>query len=520
MSPPTLDFDKLRTPPSHGDTLVMPAPGRWLAAARENHESLAAAKTPLLDSTLGAWRRRTRERLVGRDDSLVFVTGHQPDFIHPGVWAKHAVAMRAARAALGVALNLVVDSDAPKRTALTVPMFDGGRLVLRPIPFAELRPGFTFEQIPRQNREAVERFRDAVRLAIGERYDDSQMPTYFEAALCADAGKDWVDQALSGRQAVERRLGVSIDDRRVSDAWCSPMLIDILVNAERFAECYNRALADYRARYRVRGSQRPIPDLHRDANVCEAPAWIYRADEPRRRLFVAPDGGDLRLFADRAEVGVLPERHLRSCSQLKAVLTDLADWRIRPRALTLTIWARLLLADLFIHGIGGAKYDRISDSIIADYYGLAPPHMACVSATLHLGLSHNPQAPDDMLRRRRELRDLRFNPQRYACKGAGGDALLARRADAVRQAETLRRNRPGDRSARRAAFDRIRAINAELLAAMPDREPAFRARLAEAEDAAREALVATNREWFFGLYDRARLDGLLASLPREDEFRV
>lgn len=520
MSPPTLDFDRLKTPPAHGDTLVLPAPKCWLVAARENHEALAAAASPLLDLTLGVWRRRTREKLLGRDDVLAFVTGHQPEFIHPGVWAKHIVAMRAAGAASGVALNLVVDHDAPKRTSLTVPASDGGRLELRHLPFAEMRTGLAFEGIPRVDADALERFRAAVRRTLGERYAGSTMPVFFDGALDAESAKDWVDQIVAGRRAVEGRLGVRIDDRRVSDIWCSPMLIDILVNAERFADSYNHALDDYRTRYRVRGSQRPIPDLHRDEDRCEVPAWIYAADGPRRRLFVARKGSDLLLFADRTEIGLLPERHLRSCSQVPAALADLGEWRIRPRALTLTIWARLLLADLFVHGIGGAKYDRISDSIIADYYGLTPPHMACVSATLHLGLPHDPQAAADVLRLRRELRDLRFNPQRHGNASEETSALRARRADAVQQAELLRRDRRGDRPARRSAFDRIRTISAEMLLAAPNQKLRIQARLAEAEAAAKEAAIARNREYFFALYDTARLGTLLASLPSEEAFRV
>ena len=36
----------------------------------------------------------------------------------------------------------------------------------------------------------------------------------------------------------------------------------------------------------------------------------------------------------------------------------------------LTLWARLLLCDLFIHGIGGAQYDRVTDLIVENYFGV------------------------------------------------------------------------------------------------------------------------------------------------------
>ena len=85
--PPTLGFSELKTPPGHGEVLVAPGPPGWIPAARANHKALKNADTPLLQSTLGEWRRRTREAITGSADRLIVVTGHQPAFIHPGVWA-------------------------------------------------------------------------------------------------------------------------------------------------------------------------------------------------------------------------------------------------------------------------------------------------------------------------------------------------------------------------------------------------------------------------------------------------
>ena len=47
--------------------------------------------------------------------------------------------------------------------------------------------------------------------------------------------------------------------------------------------------------------------------------------------------------------------------------------RLRTRALTTTMFARYLLGDLFIHGIGGAKYDELGDEIARGFFGIEPP---------------------------------------------------------------------------------------------------------------------------------------------------
>ena len=58
--------------------------------------------------------------------------------------------------------------------------------------------------------------------------------------------------------------------------------------------------------------------------------------------------------------------------------------KIRSRALITTLWARLVLGDLFLHGIGGAKYDQLTDLLIERFFGLTPPGFMVLSATLHL----------------------------------------------------------------------------------------------------------------------------------------
>ena len=43
-----------------------------------------------------------------------------------------------------------------------------------------------------------------------------------------------------------------------------------------------------------------------------------------------------------------------------------------------------MLSDLFIHGIGGAKYDELTDQIICRFFGFEPPGFVALSATQRL----------------------------------------------------------------------------------------------------------------------------------------
>ncbi len=88
-------------------------------------------------------------------------------------------------------------------------------------------------------------------------------------------------------------------------------------------------------------------------------------------------------------------------------------WKIRPRALTLTLFVRLCVADIFIHGIGGAKYDEVTDDIMRRFFGIEPPAYSVVSATLRLPLPRFPATEADLHAMERRLRELEWNPQRF-----------------------------------------------------------------------------------------------------------
>jgi hypothetical protein len=192
-----------------------------------------------------------------------------------------------------------------------------------------------------------------------------------------------------------------------------------------------------------------------------------------------------------------------------AVLKSLLPWVVRPRALALTLWARLLACDLFVHGIGGAKYDRITDGIIHRYYRCSPPAFACVSATLRLPLPRHPVNPNDLLNAKRQLRDLQFNPDRYV-RNAPAD-LLEKRADLIRESDRLRRVR-GSRTARRDTFLSIRRVNARLLESQPGLRREFLDRVDRIERELLGNAVASSREYFYVLQSRERLARLAEDL--------
>ena len=83
---------------------------------------VAASAVELLDAArawTGAYRSADTPHVD--PDGLFFLAGHQPELFHPGVWFKNFALGELGAAARGAAMNLVIDSDTLKSTALRCP---------------------------------------------------------------------------------------------------------------------------------------------------------------------------------------------------------------------------------------------------------------------------------------------------------------------------------------------------------------------------------------------------------------
>jgi len=147
----------------------------------------------------------------------------------------------------------------------------------------------------------------------------------------------------------------------------------IVADLDRFRECYNSVVHEYRQAHGIRSVNHPVSDLQES----ELPFWTWTKNNPKRT----------RLMANQVNAEI-----------------------IRPRALTLTMLFRLALGDLFIHGIGGAKYDELTDAIAERFFGVTLSPYMVVSGTLRLPFEVVPA--DDIHQLERQRRELQWNPHR------------------------------------------------------------------------------------------------------------
>ena len=210
---------------------------------------------------------------------------------------------------------------------------------------------------------------------------------------------------------------------------------------------------------------------------------------------------DLRIAGEDdtlIELPLGPERE--ACCAVER-LRDLwaGSVRLRTRALTTTLFARFLVGDLFIHGIGGSKYDELGDEISRRFFGVEPPPFLTVSMTVRVGLSED-DAANELAMLDRRLRTLRHNPERQLSEPYADELrnIIERKYELVGAPVSTRR----ERKQRCLA---IRACNLAMQPWMGGLEADLVARRMKAQSRASSNRAARSREYAYVLHSVERL---------------
>ena len=500
-------------------------------------EFYAAARRELLGLALTFARDRALACDEATDAGPVIVTGHQPGLFHPGVWIKNFLASALARAVGGTALNLSVDNDEAAGLVLRFPVRESGAddppgAVAEEVRMAEVRladvgPALAYEEVSVRSlrQQAAEEVRAA--LAPGPMADAFRR-WWRLLAEAAPRAANLREALVVARRRLEEACGtrnLELPVSRLADGEAFRLFVaEMLGRHEELFAAHNESLAEYRRVYRERSAAQPVPDLAREGARIEMPFWVWRAGEARRRLWVEPAddaraplataslrqaGGlnGLTLFAETEEMGTIDVRARRGSGGGPADVEQLAalrqaGWKIRPRALTLTLFARLAVGDVFIHGLGGALYDKITDGIFERLFGVRPPEIVLASCTVRLPVEAYPSTPRDLEAARRRVRDWRFNPDRLL---SGADRSRAEATALIDEKWRLIREREATRDGRSRAWRRIRAINESLAALAPDGSRAAAEDLARVERELEWNAILQNREYPICFYPAEEL---------------
>jgi len=509
VSPP-----RLRASKEHGGIVAVPAFDCVSALLGENWRSLANTTLTVLGKPLPDLRRLARREILdasaryhlehGEDPPRVssdevgfwFVAGHQPELFHPGVWYKNFVLHELAKIHQTVSVNLIIDTDATKPTLLHVP---AGEHIAR-VPFDRSTAETPYEErVVEDEATYADVPKRVAALASGWHWTPMVESFWNEAMRQAGRTRFLGERIAGARRAIERRWGMvqrELPMSRVCDGDAFAYFVcAILAELPRFRTEYNRALLAYRHENGIRSRSHPVPELATVDGWLEAPFWAWRVGQSRRaKLFVRRRGDQYELSAGG---DVWPSVSIDDPIAMWSSLRR-DGFKIRSRALTTTMFARLFLADIFIHGIGGGLYDALTDRIMERFFAIPAPSFLVVSATMLLPLQRHPDAAPQAQSLARRKRDLIYKPELFANRVAQSASLLQKKQGWIH----------GDcstHSARARRFTEIRAINAQLAPLVRADRDACERELVECRR--RQALdeVARRRDYAFCLYPEEML---------------
>jgi hypothetical protein len=513
----------LRAPREDGAILAVPPLEQAPALLAVNRQRLARPDRSLLGVPLPRLQQQARQEVLqatrafleergeefgsASPDQPFLLAGHQPELFHPGVWIKNFALAGLARRLGGVPINLIIDSDTCKSTALRVPTRrpDSPWPVVESVPFD--RPGI---EVPFEERTIhdFEQFRDfprAVQKRLAVWNLEPLLPGFWGEVLARVERFPTPrigDCFAAARRALERRWGCHNLEVPISLVCQTPAFatfaVHLITHLESFQEIYNSSIADYRRRYGLHSRNHPVPELVIREGWLETPFWGWHADSPRRgRLFLKPHADRTEVRTDQEPWPDLPSR--RHPEALREAWLDLQrqGWRLRSRALVTTLFARLLLGDLFLHGIGGGKYDELTDALFVRFLNVHAPAYLVLSGTLWLPLSAPSTTLEDRRRAALAVRDLHFNPQRHLAPALLADPAV--RALVARKEEWINRS-PDTSAGRRERFRVLQGLTGQLRSRVADQEQREleRLRTLDRELLARDLLHS--REYAFCLF--------------------
>ena len=430
------EFRQFRAPQGNGQALIEPSLDSAAELLRENQtngqsigEPFASIRSAARHELIEAAKKYTAayrdiDWVQNEFDGPIIMAGHQPAIFHPGVWFKNFALSHIAQQTGSLAINMVVDNDVATTSSIRVPTLDRSTGIggYRQVAYDHANGGIPYEQTTIQDLQQFDRFDQAVTDAIGPLVANPCVTELWKSAReavarcgiagCALAQARHGLEAQLGLRTLEIPLGVICRTTAFAE-----FILSILDELPRFQNCYNAAADHYRAAHGIRSTAHPVSNLSELDGWFEAPLWIYGDDRPQRRPAWVRCEGDQIVISDRQHCELkIDTRYPKLAAETLANHAS-PNFKLRPRALLTTMYARLVLSDLFLHGIGGGKYDQLGDLIIREFFGVEPPQFMVISATIQLPGYRTDGGPDRRLAEieniKRAIRDTRYQGERF-----------------------------------------------------------------------------------------------------------
>ena len=504
---------KFHAPVDHGTWLCHPELGKWRDLLLSNTQLVQ--KYP--DKIKKIRSLFQMEAKFGSDP--VIMTGHQPDWFHPGVWAKNFLVHHLGKISGGSAVNCVIDTDVPKSFAWVIPASPKGDLPSGSISIPFMFFADRFAPWELQASVPISDFSQSLRKAIKVCRAWGYEPiasSFLDDIQADDVSGNAARQFSFIRRNAETKRGVFLKDHFISHFFSFKAIYQLLflfIN-EIEASCfhYNRSIDIFRNEHCVRRFGSPIPLLEQNNEWFETPLWIYSITFPERsRLWIKRLGNELYVKSGN---GVISDQF--NCSNPDDLFSYFQKKSecgiyIRTRALMTSLILRLLASDLFVHGLGGSLYDQMTDRWIRGWLGVELPVSMTCSMTARLPLPKPRHTSREINQLRIELRKIQWHGE--TVRNESADQEMFRRF--CQEKRQLIIWNPTDRVGKKERFRAFRLLNQKIL----DSHALLERNLLKTLDWAhlwiRDEKLITSREFPWILYPAKEIERIMMNMVAE-----
>jgi hypothetical protein len=369
-----------KTPKHHGEFYFEPEISQWKNAVLQNRANF-------FNTTLwGQTGSKVRTALKMPTDCPIVLTGHQPVFFYPGIWAKCLAASQLAQSVGGAAYHKITDTAlAPEFIQFLPEVNEKGRARRTEVDF------FTSKEMKNKEKTVPYSFLSAPEKTALERVLSNAAA--FGPPSVQKGVKYFSDKLIDGLKvntSWNQFHSYTLDlldhisgTKRVtlvgSALWESEPFLDFfifwLTHMMDLNKDYNDSLDEYRKKNGITHEIEPMPNLRFEDWHFELPFWGTTKDHRRDSLWAKTDGKTISL-----KIKGLVGHFTFHIDDLKKELSA-SSLKIWPKAIPQTLFCRMYLCDFFIHGIGGGAYEEVGDLFFKKTTMIDPPAYGVTSAT-------------------------------------------------------------------------------------------------------------------------------------------
>jgi hypothetical protein len=261
-------YRRLRAPAEDGGVLLDPPRNEIAALIAANIARRSSDHVDLGGTSLGDLRRDARAHILQAardctsryaptswvDDRLasdrIYLTGHQPELFHPGVWLKNFVLDALAKRDNAVAVHVQIDNDEAHAPVIRVPAGLLAEPRIENIAFDEPAAPCAWEERGLQDAEAFRTFGERARQTIAPLVADPLVAKLWRNTESALASTNNIGRAFAQvRHQLEIAWGVQTLEVPLSSLIDAPAFqyftAYLLAELPRFRAVHNAALGEY-----------------------------------------------------------------------------------------------------------------------------------------------------------------------------------------------------------------------------------------------------------------------------------